>query len=384
MKSFHPTKKMTLSNLETKRSIDEKFKKRLKEKINNKEKKNNKQCHIMEKRINYEKKNIKIEKQLTGNNILRNNKLNNTNRQINNSEYFKKDRYKKENSILNKTSNNEKKSIIKIITNNQYINKNYKTNEKLNSNNNNYIFKQSPEIIQNNIYGTNNIINNKYINKTIDIDKEINKGKDNINSENNNIKINNNIVCLFNPKCDNIIENFGLDNLEEKRPIRKTNSSSKIYSSPNKELRIINYGEFNNNLNDINKKGIFSSKNNWETKNNRTLNLMKENGNFIYKKSARNNSCFKRGKCLNNFDLNIKNEKEIGYNSPRISNYEKNEGTAKTYLYFYNMKDIPQEENENLNLPINENFNRIIKKEKYYIYKSSKNNNENPRNKIKR
>ena len=77
MKSFHPTKKMTLSNLETKRSIDEKFKKRLKEKINNKEKKNNKQGHIMEKRINYEKKNIKIEKQLTGNNILRNNKLNN-------------------------------------------------------------------------------------------------------------------------------------------------------------------------------------------------------------------------------------------------------------------------------------------------------------------
>jgi len=382
MKSFHPTKKMTISNLETKRSIDEKFKKRLKEKINNKEKKNNKQGHIMEKRINYEKKNIKIEKQLTGNNILRNNKLNNTNRQINNSEYFKKDRYKKENSILNKTSNNEKKSIIKIITNNQYINKNYKTNEKLNSNNNNYIFKQSPEIIQNNIYGTNNIINNKYINKTIDIDKEINKGKDNINSENNNIKINNNIVCLFNPKCDNIIENFGLDNLAEKRPIRKTNSSSKIYSSSNKDLRIINYGEFNNNLNDINKKGIFSSKNNWETKNNRTLNLMKENGNFIYKKSARNNSCFKRGKCLNNFDLNIKNEKEIGYNSPRISNYEKNEGTAKTYLYFYNMKDIPQEENENLNLPINENFNRIIKKEKYYIYKSSKNNNENPRNKI--
>ena len=48
-KNFHPTKRMTLSNLETKRSFEEKFKKKLKEnkeKINYKEKKNNKQGHI--------------------------------------------------------------------------------------------------------------------------------------------------------------------------------------------------------------------------------------------------------------------------------------------------------------------------------------------------
>ena len=109
-KNFHPTKRMTLSNLETKRSFEEKFKKKLKEnkeKINYKEKKNNKQGHITEKKINYEKKNIKIEKTLIGNNIMRNIRLNN-NRQINNSEYIKKEKYKNDSNILNKTSNNEK------------------------------------------------------------------------------------------------------------------------------------------------------------------------------------------------------------------------------------------------------------------------------------
>ena len=396
MKNFLNLKKISLSNLETKRSINDKNKKKLKEKekINYKEKKIDKQGHIMEKRINYEKKNIKIEKTLTGNNILRNNKLNNTNRQINNSEFFKKDRYKKENNILDKTSNNannETNSVIKKIITNQFINKNYKTNEKLNSNNNNnnYILKQRPKIIQNNIYGTNNIYNNKYMNKTIEIEpKETNKGKDSINSE-NNIKINNNIVCLINPKCDNIIENFGLENYSGKRPIRKTNSSSKIYSSPNKELRILNYGDFNNNLNDNNTKGIYSSKNNWENKNNRTLNLMKENTNFIYKKSVRNNSCFKREKCLKNFGFNLKNEKKdivLGFNSPRLSNYQKNERNNKTYLDLYNLKNINQEENENFNLPINEDFNRNrnIKEEKYYIYQSSINHKQNQRNKINR
>ena len=378
-KNFHPTKRMTLSNLETKRSFEEKFKKKLKEnkeKINYKEKKNNKQGHITEKKINYEKKNIKIEKTLIGNNIMRNIRLNNS-RQINNSEYIKKEKYKNDSNILNKTSNNEKNSIIKI-------NKNYKVNEKLHSNNNNYLLKQRPKIYQNNIYGANNIINNKYMNKTIEIDKKQNEKEfDNINGE-NNIKINNNIVCLINPKCDNIIENFGLE-MTEKQPIRKTNSSSKIFSSPNKELKILDYGEFNNNLNDVNKKGIFTGKNNWENKNNRTLNLMKENGNFIYKKSARNSSCYKRGKCLNNFGINLKNEKneKIVINSPRLSCYQKKEGTASTYLYFYNLKDpINNEENENLNLPINEDFNRNIKKEKYYIYQSSLSNNQNQRNKI--
>ena len=378
-KNFHPTKRMTLSNLETKRSFEEKFKKKLKEnkeKINYKEKKNNKQGHITEKKINYEKKNIKIEKTLIGNNIMRNIRLNN-NRQINNSEYIKKEKYKNDSNILNKTSNNEKNSIIKI-------NKNYKVNEKLHSNNNNYLLKQRPKIYQNNFFGANNIINNKYMNKTIEIDKKQNEKEfDNINGE-NNIKINNNIVCLINPKCDNIIENFGLE-MTEKQPIRKTNSSSKIFSSPNKELKILDYGEFNNNLNDVNKKGIFTGKNNWENKNNRTLNLMKENRNFIYKKSARNSSCYKRGKCLNNFGINLKNEKneKIVINSPRLSCYQKKEGTASTYLYFYNLKDpINNEENENLNLPINEDFNRNIKKEKYYIYQSSLNNNQNQRNKI--
>ena len=332
MKSQHHIRRINLSNLETKRNVEERIKKKMKEnkdKINNKEKKT---------KINYEKKNYKIDKTLLSNIKLNNTNINN-NRYINNSGYIKKDKSKKE---LNKTLNNNEKNFNKNI---------FRTNE------NNY---------------------NKYVNKTIEFDEiKESKRNNNINSENNcQYAINNNILYLINSNYDNnIIENLGLDNLAEKRHLRKNNSSSKIYSSPNKEINNLNYRNIRNNNFNINTKGIFNSKNYLENRNGRNTNIIKENNtnftNFIYKKTTRNNSCFKRGKYYKNFDFEFKdtkkeNEFDTYINSPSSNYIQRKDRNISSYI-----------------LPIKEDFNRDVNNnKKCYIYEVSINDNNNQKKNI--
>ena len=363
MKSHHNPRKTNLSNIEVKRNLEERAKKKMKEnkeKSSIKEKRHNGENGIMEIKINYGKNSIIINRTTFGNNLnlMKNMKLNN--RHINNSEYLKKEKYK---NNMNRTTFNNSKNLItkKVITN-----KNMKSNNniKYQTIHYTYVSKQKQNI-------------NKYMSKTIDIDeKEIINPKDDLNTENNfNCAINNNILCLINSNNDNILGNFGFDNLNDKKALNKHNSSSKIYSSPNKEIRIVNYNQINNN---INGKGIFTNKT--KIKNKRSSKVIFDNGhNYIYKKTARNNSCFKRQKYYKNMGFDFNNEyKENIVNenlNPQLYPYCQKKNYS-VYIEKENYGKIKQDENENILLPINENYNRKTSSQNYYIYQTGINSNK--------
>ena len=370
MKKQHNSRIINLRNLEAKNNWEEKLKKRMKEM---KEKKINKQSNLMEKKINYEKRNLKIDKSMMRNDLLKNMKPNNNNnRQINNSGFIKREKNKKENNLNNRTTYNyNKKNLIKkqMITN-QNINKNYNTN-----NSKIYFFKAktiNDTDLENN--------KNKYMNKTIEIDK-----KNNLNNENNNCNyaINNNILCVINSSNDNIMENFAIDNLHSKKAVYKNNSSSKLYSSPNKNLKISNYDEFDSN---INKKVIYTNKNNFQKKDIKEKKAMYMDNNisycnYIYKKNARNNSCLRREKYDKNIIKETKKENEVNVlnknlNSPLPAFYIKKDRSLSNYGEKENKKKFIIEDDENIALPINEDFNRKKSNKKYYIYQNGINDSK--------
>ena len=344
--------------------MEERIKKRTKE---IRDKKINKQSNIMEKKINYEKRNIKIDKTMFGNNLLKNMKQNNNNSKlINNSGFIKKDKNRKENNINNRTTYNYNgKNFIKKIMPNQNINKNY------NSNNNNIYYLQAKTINDTELQKNKN----QFMNKTIEVDE-----KDNINKENNNYKyaINNNILYLINSSHDNIIGNFGIDNLNSKKQVLRHNSSSKIYSSPNKNLEVSKYNELDCN---INKKVL--NKNIGNMKEARTINMDNNisYSNYIYKKTARINSCLRREKYNKNNIIETKNDNEANIlnknlNSPLPVFYPKKDRSFSNHIGKANKKKLILHENENITLPINEDFNRKKSNKKYYIYQNGINDDK--------
>ena len=388
MKNHSNLNRMNLTNFDLKKKqFEERLKKRMKEnkeKMSNKEKRINKQGNIMEKKINYEKRSIKIDKTMYGNNnLLKNMKLNSNNNSsnnsnnnsklINNSGFIKKEKYKKENNINNKTANNEKNLIIKKIITNQNINKNYNSNSN--------ILNQNAKTT-NDIHTANKIPNNKnkYINKTIDIDDK----RENINSTNNfKCAINNNILYLINSSNGNPLENFGIDTLNEKRPVHKNNSSSKIYSSLNKDLRILNYNETNNNYN---RNVIQTNKNYYGNRNIRTTKTINvennsNHSNYIYKKTARNNSCFKREKFYQNFGSQIKKENDENITNKNLNSslpafYIKKDKSFSICINEENKNKMYFDENNDISFPINEDFNRKINNKKYFLYQNGMNDNK--------
>ena len=360
MKSQNNSKRINMSNIEIKRNAEERLKKRMKERIkvsketiNNKER-FNKQSNIMEKKINYERKSIRVDKSMDGNNIIKNKRFNN--RHINNLEYVKKEKYRKDNNMNRTTYNNEKNNLIikKTISDQIGI---YKTNR-----------------IQN---------NNKYINKTLDIEEK----EDNINRANNfNCAINNNILYLINSNNDNIIGNFDIENLNEKGIINRTNSSSKIYSSSNKEINIINYDKLNNDV--ILGKGIYTN-NNYKNRNKKNYIIKKDNNNnnfsnYIYKKTVRNNSCLKRESFYNNKCLEAKNENKENKLSQNLNlsihpYYQRKDRSLSINI---DQKRNNIEDKENFILSINEDYNNKINNKKIYLYQIGTDDNKSYINKI--
>ena len=326
MKAQYSIKKINLNNLETKRIL-EKQRKENKEKISNKEKRtNNKQSTNI-----LEKKSFRMDGSLTGNNLIKNLKMNNNTNNPNKGKH--------QIQINCRTlQNNERNSIIKKITTSKNLNN--KNNNKINEKNKekwNTLNEENPIIIY----------DDKNNNKTIDI------YENKINTDKNDCKfaINNNILYLINSNNKNLI-------IDEKMHVRKNNSSTKIFSSPNEELNILNYGSMNNNNiyyinNNNNKKDML---NNLENRNNGIINITKDNGNFVYKKTERNNSCFKRRKYykskLFEFENYLKSPPEP-HNQSKRNNFQ---------------------EVENLLLPINDDYNRKVNNNnKYYLYKKTKN-----------
>ena len=347
MKNQFFSKKLNFSNLEIKGNYEERIKKKTKdnkEKMYNQIRKDNKPNKIIEKKINYEKKGIKIAKTMIGGNtLMKDINLNNTN---NNSTFIKKEINKKENKINTKgTYKREKNLIIKKILTNQYKNKNTNYNQ---NNNNNIINKKYKTIYD--MYRENKIQNdNKYLNKTIQICKEEPfKQEDNINNINsaNTFKCDMNIYLINSNTNDNIIGNI------EKIPINRNIVNSRVYSSPIKGFRILKYDEvknFNNNINNNinNRRAIYKNKNYNEQRN---------------KNSVRTKSCFKRNKCYKKMSFEIKNEEKennININQPIQSFHKKNDNSFS---------------NNHLILPINEEYNRKINNKTNYLFQNSFNN----------
>ena len=397
MKSQFISQKSNLRNLEIKSNYEERIKKKMKdnkEKINNQIRRDMRPSKIIEKKINYEKKEIKIAKTLVGNSLMKDTKLNNNNniRYINNnSTFIKKEINKKENRINgkevnNKVNNTGKNLIMKRILTNQYQNnKNYNPNNNIN----NSVINQKYKTIYD-MYRTNNIKNdtNNYMNNTIEIfDKPRFKRGDNINSSNNTFKCDMNIY-LISSNHDNIIGNF------QKIPINNKNivSNSRIYSSPLKGLRILNLDEiksYNNQINNNNKRSIYKNKNQTQKRSTRDINtIIRDNNNinnssYIYKNAARNNSCFKRKKCYKKLSFEIKNEN-------KVNNINVNPKIPITSFHKKNDKSFS---NNHLLLPINEDFNRNINNQTHYLFQynfndsksfvNKPNNENNVYNKIK-
>ena len=392
MKSQFISQKSNLRNLEIKSNYEEKTKKKMKdnkEKINNQIRRDMRPSKIIEKKINYEKKEIKIAKTLVGNSLMKDTKLNNNNiRYINNnSTFIKKEINKKENRINgkevnNKVNNTGKNLIMKRILTNQYQNnKNYNPNNNIN----NSVINQKYKTIYD-MYRTNKIKNdNNYMNNTIEIfDKPQFKLTDNINSS-NTFKCDMNIY-LISSNHDNIIGNF------QKIPINNKNivSNSRIYSSPLK-LRILNLDEiksYNNQIND-NKRSIYKNKNQTQKRSTRDINtIIRDNNNinnssYIYKNAARNNSCFKRKKCYKKLSFEIKNENKV--NNINVD--------PKIPITSFHKKNDKSFSNNHLLLPINEDFNRNINNQTHYLFQynfndsksfvNKPNNENNVYNKIK-
>jgi hypothetical protein len=318
----------------------------------NKEKK----YKAFENKLNCDKKSNKVDKSLVTANSLKNNEFKFNKRYLNKSmHYFN----------INKQNEDEKKILKKEknkpITN-QYIDKNYKINEKINSNNT----KPNKQ---------NNIFNNKTKPDFEKVDREIlsNKKKEMIksndsNKEGNKCSINNNILFLINSNNgDNIIRFDNDNNNLKKNIIKKNNSSSKIYPSAGKELQILNYNDMDD-ANNINKKLIYTSKNNIE---NKSKFLKERTSNYIYKKIARNDSCIKKKKYFDlQNDLVMNNNKKYTIDNFYISKtpyYKKNEKERNTI-----------NRGNNINLQINEDFNRN-NNQKSPIHQTLKNR---PRNSI--
>ena len=148
MKAQYSIKKINLNNLETKRIL-EKQRKENKEKISNKEKRtNNKQSTNI-----LEKKSFRMDGSLTGNNLIKNLKMNNNTNNPNKGKH--------QIQINCRTlQNNERNSIIKKITTSKNLNN--KNNNKINEKNKekwNTLNEENPIIIY----------DDKNNNKTIDI-----------------------------------------------------------------------------------------------------------------------------------------------------------------------------------------------------------------------
>ena len=309
-----------------------------------------------------------------------NNKIENNNIIYNKNEI--RNNILKDNKNSNNNKDNYKNDSQNIIIQNQEMNRNNNFNNIINSNNEynnmNFLIHQN---LQNNDMNSNYINMNMYFNEDSNIPNNY-MNNNNINFsvnstiQNNNMKGNNYINFIGNPKSDNMnnnrnfreYSNSEIDNINLKH---KFNNQRNIIP----EYYIMNFctNSYINN-NDLNK--LYYDMNYIEDlniKNNRNINNINFNGNpnIQYIDSNRNNNInYRRNSIIpNNFLNNNKNMNYKGYknisNNKMIRKHNYNDEVNQSYEYD-NMNYFQNLNNEKNIMNFNNNSNYLIDQNSQY------------------